>query len=152
MPPRIDFYVIADPEPRARAKFACALVEKAFALGNRVHLHCGDAAEAATIDTLLWTFRDRAFVPHARTLDAPPATGEPAPTEPVMVGHLEPALEPRDVLINLAPTVPAWFTSFDRVAEIVSDDPVVKAASRERYRVYRGHGCEPTTHQIGADR
>lgn len=147
MTTRVDFYVIADPEPRARAKFACALVEKAFALGNRVHVNCGDAAEAEAIDTLLWTFRDRAFVPHARAL------AEHAPAaEPVVVGHLEPAPAPREVLVNLAPSVPPWFASFDRVAEVVSEDPVIKAAGRERYRVYRGHGCEPTTHQIGADR
>ena len=147
MTTRVDFYVIADPEPRARAKFACALVEKAFALGNRVHLHCGDAAEAEQIDTLLWTFRDRAFVPHARAL-----AEHAAPDEPVVVGHLEPAPAPREVLVNLAPSVPPWFASFDRVAEVVSEDPVIKAAGRERYRVYRGQGCEPTTHQIGADR
>lgn len=144
---RVDFYVIADPEPRARAKFACALVEKAFALGNRVHLHCGDAAEAEAIDTLLWTFRDRAFVPHAR------AVGErDEAVEPVMVGHLEPAVAPRDVLINLAPTAPEWWQSFERVAEVVSEDPVVKAAGRERFRAYRAGGIEPTTHKMDADR
>jgi DNA polymerase-3 subunit chi len=144
---RVDFYVIADPEPRARAKFACALVEKAFALGNRVHLHCGDAAEAEQIDTLLWTFRDRAFVPHART-----TVDGAAAEEPVVVSHLEPAGAPREVLINLAPAVPAWFESFERVAEVVSEDPAVKAAGRERFRAYRVRGCEPTSHKIGAER
>lgn len=147
MTERVDFYVLADAEPRARAKFACQLAEKAFGLGNRVHLHCGDAAEAEAIDTLLWTFRDRAFVPHARAL-----AERAAVDEPVVVGHLEPAAEPRDVLINLAPSVPPWFQSFARVAEVVSEDPVVKAAGRERFRVYRASGCEPETHRIGADR
>lgn len=147
MAPRVDFYVIADPEPRARAKFACALVEKALELGNRVHLHCSDAAEAEAIDTLLWTFRDRAFVPHARATDAGGAADEP-----VMVGHLEPPAAPREVLVNLAPTVPAWFATFERVTEVVSEDPVVRAAGRERFRAYRAHGCEPTTHKIGAER
>ena len=142
MPTRVDFYVIADPEPRARNKFACQLAEKAFGLGNRVFLHCGDAAEAEALDTLLWTFRDRAFVPHARD------RGD----EPVIVGHGEPPTDQRDVLINLSPNVPEWFAEFDRVAEVVSDDPLVKAAGRERFRVYRSRGCEPTTHQIGTDR
>lgn len=147
MSTRVDFYVIADAEPRARNKFACALAEKAFGLGNRVFVHCGDAAEAEALDALLWTFRDRAFVPHARAADERAAVDEP-----VVVGHLEPAPEPRDVLINLSPEVPPWFESFARVAEVVSEDPVVKAAGRERYRVYRSRGCEPTTHQIGAER
>lgn len=146
MATRVDFYVISDAEPRARAKFACALVEKAFALGNRVYLHCSDATEAAAIDTLLWTFRDRSFVPHALALDT-----EAAGDEPVIVGHGEPRVAPRDVLINLAPDVPAWFDSFERVAEVISEDPAVKLAGRERFRVYRDRGCTPETHKIGAD-
>jgi len=145
--PRVDFYVIADPEPRARNKFACQLAEKAFGLGNRVFLHCGDASEAESIDTLLWTFRDRAFVPHALLRD-----DAPAGDEPVIVGHGAPPAGLREVLINLAPAVPAWFAEFERVAEVVSDDPLVKAAGRERFRAYRSHGCEPETHKLGTER
>ena len=139
MTTRVDFYVIAEAEPRARARFACALIEKAYSQGHRVHLHCSDAAEAETLDTLLWTFRDKAFVPHALR------HGD----EPVVVGHDEPAAAKREVLVNLAPVVPAWFASFARVAEVVSEDPAVKAAGRERFKFYREQGCTPETHKLG---
>ncbi|MNC91040.1 DNA polymerase III subunit chi [compost metagenome] len=56
------------------------------------------------------------------------------------------------MLVNLAPTVPTWFASYARVAEVVSEDPLVKAAGRERFRTYRASGFEPETHKIGAER
>lgn len=132
---QVEFHLIAGAEPRTRARYACELAAEAFRLGRRVHLHCSDAGEAATLDALLWTFRDRAFVPHSLG----------AGDEPVVVDHAEPAATPREVLINLAPAVPAWFASFEQVAEIIGEDPAVKAAGRERYKVYRERGCTPET-------
>ena len=137
--PRVDFYLLTDADPRARARVACRLAEKAFASSQRAHLHCTDAAQTETLDKLLWTFRDKAFVPH----------GLAGSGEPIEIGHLEPTAGAA-VLINLSDEVPAWFAGFERVAEIVAGEESSKQAGRARFRVYRDRGCELTTHELGA--
>ena len=138
--PRVDFYLLSEVEPRARARYACRLAEKAFEQKLRVHVHCEDAATAQTIDQLLWTFRDKAFLPHG-----PAGSGEP-----IEVGCEAPAEGERPVLINLATVVPEWFARFERVVEIVGGEDDSKHAGRARFRHYRDRGCELQTHEIAA--
>ena len=139
MTTRVDFYLLTDADPRARARVACRLAEKAFSAGQKVHVHCADAAEAETLDKLLWTFRDKAFLPH----------GLAGSDEPIEVGHAEPST-PAAVLINLTEDVPAWYARFERVAEIVAAGDPSKHAGRARFRFYRDRGCVPATHELGA--
>ena len=61
---RIDFYVLAQTDERARQLLACKLAEKAWRLENSVYIHTKNAADAERLDELLWTFRDGSFVPH----------------------------------------------------------------------------------------
>ena len=136
----IDFYVLGDPAAGTRELVACRLAAKAFSQGHRVLLHAADAAQAQALDDLLWTFRDDAFLPHA-TLAADPDA-------PVLIGWgEEPATLPY-LLVNLAATVPAFFSRFERVAEIISDEPAVRDAGRERFRFYRDRGYSLRTHKL----
>lgn len=139
---RVDFYLLPIAEPHGKLSFACRLVEKAFRDGRQVHVHASDAEEAAAIDALLWSFRDTAFVPHRR-IDAP--GDEPAP---VLIGWGEELSGHHDVLINLTPTVPPLFGRFERVAEIVLDEPALRAASRERWRFYKARGYPLAHHDL----
>jgi DNA polymerase III subunit chi len=50
------------------------------------------------------------------------------------------------VLINLHETPPPFFSRFERLAEIVSEDGA--AAARERFRFYRERGYELRTHNM----
>lgn len=59
----------------ARLKAVCQLVEKAFLGGERVFVWLQDETQQAGFDDLLWTFGDRAFVPH-ETLASDPAACE----------------------------------------------------------------------------
>ncbi len=142
-PGRVDFYVLEEPQPAARLRFACRLAEKAYHLDHRVHLQAGSAAEAADLDDLLWTFRQGSFVPHE--LAQP---GQP-PQSPVTIGH-GPAPPPQaDLLINLTGTVPDFADAFERVAEIVDGSDDGRRLGRERYRSYQERGRAPVTHNIG---
>jgi DNA polymerase-3 subunit chi len=140
--PKVDFYVLKESEPRARARFACRLADKAFGRGHTVHLHCDDAEQASALDALLWTFRDRAFVPHG-----PAGSGEP-----VTIGCAPPAGTHAEVLINLGAAVPEWYAGFGRIAEVVSEDPSDRQAGRARFRFYRDRGLDPETHELGTER
>ncbi|HWP94447.1 MAG TPA: DNA polymerase III subunit chi [Gammaproteobacteria bacterium] len=140
--PRIDFYVLKTAEPRERALFACRLAEKAFTLGHTVYIHTPSVAEAQSLDDLLWTWRDRSFVPHALAQEA----GGELP--PVVIGSGSEPPAAFDLLINLDDGVPAFFERFARVAEIVDEDGARRAAGRERFRFYRERGYAPETHTL----
>ena len=149
--PRIDFYLLAEsgpgldsgPDSGARDAAACRIAETAWRRGHRVHLHTGSEEAARRLDDLLWTWRDESFVPHA--LSGP----EEAPENVAVTlgwGALPGFAD--DVLVNLDPAVPAGFERFARVLEVVGGGDPARAAGRERFRHYRGHGCEPLTHRL----
>jgi DNA polymerase-3 subunit chi len=139
----VSFYVLAAQEPGARCNFACKLTEKAYKLGQRIHLCTTDDSEAETLDRMLWTFRQGSFIPHQR-LDA-----ARAPNAPVTISSGSDAPPPVDLLINLADEVPAFYGQFARIAEIIDGSAECREAGRSRHRFYRQHGLEPETHQIG---
>ena len=61
---RVDFYVLEQADNQARLRLACRLAEKAWQQKQQVLLLAPGADDARTLDDLLWTFRDRSFVPH----------------------------------------------------------------------------------------
>ena len=68
----------------------------------------------------------------------------------VTIGHdWEPEGE-CEVLINLDSDVPLFFSRFERVAEILDQDPQTRQKGRERYRFYRDRGYDLNTHEIDA--
>ena len=153
--PRIDFYLIEGAEAGACDTTACRVAEKAWRQGHRVHLHVGSAESARRLDDRLWTWRDESFVPHrVHDPDRGGGTGggggagEAADDVPVTIGWGELPGFADDVLLNLDPRVPDGFERFARVAEIVGGAESDRAAGRERFRRYRGHGCETRTHRL----
>jgi DNA polymerase-3 subunit chi len=145
--PQVDFYVLPGDEPGARLRFACRLVEKAWLKRHRVRVQLEPGGELETFDQLLWTFSDRAFIPHRRagTTDDTPA---PAPAPVVIADSEEPDEADGDVLVNLAAAQPAP-QGWSRIAEVVDADAGRRAQGRERYRAYRERGLEPNTHDMG---
>jgi len=140
---RVEFYVLASADAAARLQFACRLAEKVYNLGQTVHLHADGPAEAAELDTLLWTFRQGSFLPH----EVVAAGSEPA--SPVTIGHGPP---PRtaDLLVNLSAGVPGFAAGFPRVADVVDASEAGRQLGRQRFRAWRDGGREPVTHTIGA--
>lgn len=134
----IDFYVLADADPRRRDLLVCRLTEKAWELGHRIYIHAPE--RAPQLDALLWTFRDDAFLPHALADDDAYA--------PIVIGDGDEPLDTRYLLLNLSPSVPAFFSRFERVAEIVNDDASIREAGRERFRFYRDRGYSLRTHKL----
>lgn len=144
---RIDFYVLGDSADTARARFACRLVEKAWRLKHTVHLHVGSEGEARQLDSLMWTFEDGSFLPHV--VDQPGLDPGLAAATPVRIGCGAPSRE-AEILVNLDDAVPLFFSSFDRVAEIVGGGEPRRTAARERFRFYRDRGYAIRTHEIGS--
>lgn len=141
--PRVDFYLLDEPEGGGRDAIACRIVEKAWRRGHRVHVHVDSPESARRLDDLLWTWRDESFVPHGMC-----RSGEEAGHEPVTIGWgaLPPFAD--DVLLNLDHVVPDGFGRFGRIAEVVGGADAARSAGRERFRRYRDEGCAPATHRL----
>ena len=137
---RIDFYILSDSQAQAREIYACRLADKAYQLGHHIHIHSESEQQAQQLDELLWSLRAGSFIPHALYQDDPQL--------PVTIGFDSEPLENTDILINLSPEAPAFFSRFQRVAEIVNEDPLYKERARERFRFYRDRGYELQHHQI----
>lgn len=137
---RIDFYVLQSDQPREADTFACRLAEKAYRAGLRVLLAVDNRARAGELDQLLWTFREDSFLPHA------PQSAEQGAAVEINCGE-EPGLH-HGLLINLCSEVPGWFSRFERLAEIVLQQPRALARSRTRFSHFRDRGYPLQSHKI----
>ena len=141
---KVDFYVLAAADPRSRLTTACRLAEKAYEQGLRVAVRTSAPAETVEIDELMWTFSDRSFVPHGVW----PADPDFATATPVLISSGALPDSHRDVLVNLAADMPADFTAFSRICEVVAGDDDAKRRARLRWRGYKEAGLAPENHNL----
>lgn len=140
---RIDFYILPEGSTEAAVVAATMLCDKAASTFHKVYVNVPNPSEAEDLDGLLWSRRQGSFLSHERY------NGQPAqpPLPVIYFGTLEPPATHHEVLVNLALEVPAFFSRFERVCEIVSGDPAARAKSRERYKFYRDRGYELKTYE-----
>jgi len=138
----VDFYILKDKAPQAGMQFACRLAEKIFKDGHQVYINTTSGQQLKQLDDLLWTFRQGSFLPHAVcTSNEPEAT-------PILLGHAIEPEGPSDVLVNLAEDIPAFFSRFSRVTELVSGDDTQREMARTRYKFYKDRGYTVRSHQL----
>ncbi len=134
------FYTNADN----KLQTACQLTSKALVRGMRVMLLTPDAAATEQLGKLLWSVPSTGFTPHCRRDDPL------APVTPVIIDHSAEPLIHDQVLVNLCDDLPAFFSRFHRLVEIVGREDGDRTAARARFRFYRDRGYEIRTHQLGA--
>ncbi len=137
---KVDFYVLPETTSEARWLFACKLAEKVQRMGMRVLIAVNSEADAKQLDELLWTFKPESFVPH-QLING----GKPAPVE---ITFNDQAGDHQGLLINLSSSIPPWFSRFERVSEVVIQEPQMLAISRERYSFYRSRGYPIETRKL----
>ncbi len=141
MMPRVDFYIARDPSPQAAVRTACRLAEKAFQAGMRIHIQTQHSMDIDQLDAMLWTFRDRSFIPHEQFRD------DLEIDCPVTIGA-DMGPDSAEMLINLSQRQTEKFEQFQRIAEVIENQPEYVNAGRERYRFYREQGLEPQHHEV----
>ena len=141
---RVDFYVVPEDSGQDVVPTVCRLCDKATQAGQRLYLAVADAELVQRLDDALWTFRQGSFIAHERLGSAPPQPPPPA----VLLGSAEPPADYTAVMINLCAEVPAYFSRFERVLEIVCGDTTERQRSRERYRFYRDRGYPLVSHSL----
>jgi len=140
---RISFYVLKGNNEQDRQVFACRLIEKAYYQGQQIYIHTESEEQTKQLNQSLWSFRSDSFIPHQIV-----SSDDTDKQCPILVSHN--ATPPRlmNLLINLASDQPDFFSQFERVAEFVNDDNVIKKSGRERYRFYQQRGYELETFTI----
>ena len=128
----VDFYTGSSDKLRT----ACQVSHKAMQNGLRVLLHTPDETITETLDKLLWHYPATAFIPHCRSDDA--AANE----MPVVLGHQQETFPHSELLISLHTTCLPFFSRFERVIEIVSENEEDARTGRERYKFYKDRGYE----------
>lgn len=139
--PRADFYIVA--EPSISYRFVCQVAETVRKEGCDIYIHAASREAAATIDDLLWTFRDISFLPHA-SIDSMNAEDD----TPIIIGWEGEQPQQRQVLINLSGAVPEHAENYERIIEIVPSEPAERNQARARYRDYRARGLEMHSHNV----
>ena len=137
---QVDFYVVEDNAHDAWLRYACRLVEKAYTMGLHIHIQTADEYMTQQMDDLLWTFRDRSFIPHQKSCQSNELCA-------VTLNHETPN-DAREVLVNLSPEVPDNYQQYKRIVEIVANNESMKQSARERFKFYKDHDEEPTHHQV----
>jgi len=142
---RVDFYVLEEASSAGRLKLACRLAEKAYLASQVALVWHTDAQELKAFDDLLWTFMDGSFVPHEMLI-----AGTAIDDVPVLLSTGAPPPRTVDIIINLAPEVPACLGQTRRVAEIIDGDDARRRAGRARFKAYRDLGIQPASHNVNA--
>lgn len=133
--PRIEFYILPGDKPDERLLAACKLALKGWRHGLPVFLRCADAQQCQALDELLWNFRTDTFLPHNLQSEDPLA--------PVVIGMNEEPAQANGLLINLAGDISAHLPQFQRIIEIIDQEPDRLAGGRENFRSYRQRGFDP---------
>lgn len=129
---KVDFYTGSEDKLRT----ACQLSHKAMQNGVRVVISAPDPAAIDALDKLLWHYPATAFIPHCRS-DA-----EEAAQCPVVLDNGSEKFPHHDLLISLHPQCAPFFSRFERVIEIVTQDENDARFGRERYGFYKDRGYE----------
>lgn len=137
---QVDFYILPEATSEARWLFACRLADKAQRMGMRVLVAMDTEAEAHQFDELLWTFKPESFIPH-QLING----GKPAPIE---ITYNTDAGDHQGLLLNLSKALPAYFSRFERLAEVVVQEPEILTATRERFSFYKSRGYPIETRKL----
>lgn len=141
---RVDFYITKNTADESAAKLACRIAEKAFQQKHNIYIHTDNREQAEKLDQLMWVYRDGSFLPHCLLDD--PQHGQAA----ILIGYNEPPASSAAVLINISHEIPAFFSRFERVAEVVAGDDATREKARARYKFYRERGYPLETHELNS--
>lgn len=134
----IDFCFNVADKLRLVSRYAVKSIKQ----DGRLFVFTPDAQATGEVRRALWNFDQTSFIPHCGSSDAL------ATETPVIVDHATEPLVHDDVLLNLSPSHPPFFSRFRRLIEIVGNLEEDKAAARERFRFYRDRGYEIRRHDM----
>lgn len=137
---RVDFHFNAND----RIQHCCRLVRKIYKAGQKAVVYDVDASNLNALNQALWSFSQLDFIPHVL------AGSREAAQTPVLLASEPVEFPHHDVLVNLSPSPPEFFSRFERLIEVVSTDTADRERARQRWRFYKERGYPITTHDLAA--
>ncbi len=137
---RVSFYILRNSSVDSRFNILFRIVEKAYFKGHRIFINSNDENEAKRIDSDLWTFKAKRFLPHGfvNTREG----------EIIGIGWDQEPNEHTEVLINLQTTIPPFFSRFERLIEIIESNPDDLARGRLNWSYYKDRGYPLDKYEI----
>lgn len=136
-----DFYILPSADEDSRYRFLGKLATRALSAGHRLYILATDEHNAETISERLWQAGAESFLPNSlidKVSEAPILIGWQASHTP----------KKPDLLINLSLNTPVSLEEFNRIAEIITQDPEVLRSTRERFKTYQAAGYHTNMHDM----
>ena len=118
------------------------LIEKTLERGWRAVIRCDSAERADALDTLLWTYDEASFLPHAQQGDGDPAQ------QPVLITVEDANANSANVLFLVGgATPPAWDAPGDLTRIVLmfdGRDPAMLSAARASWKDAKSAGRDVT--------
>lgn len=129
-------------ERRALEEILPGLVEKSLARGWRAAIRTDSSERSDALDTLLWTYDDQSFLPHAQLGD-----GEPS-AQPVLITVEEGNPNSANIVFYVGGAMPSDWSSLSDLARIVllfdGKDEAALAAARGAWKDAKAGGHDVT--------
>ncbi|HSI22139.1 MAG TPA: DNA polymerase III subunit chi [Methylophilaceae bacterium] len=135
---RIDFYFNVMDKFRQVAELA----HHALNRQRRLFIYTTDVKAAAALESALWSQPPTGFLPHCRSDHAL------GPETPIIIDWQGQNLLHDDILINLTPEHPPFFSRFKGLIEVVGVEEDDRSNARSRFRFYRERGYEIKSHDV----
>lgn len=136
---KIDFHILPTADNFETLNYACRLAQKALSLGHRVLIATEHSEHCDQISSALWSFQRDSFMAHNRISEA---------NYHLQISDTNECGDHHDVLINLCADIPDYFSRFERVFEVVNQQPEFIEAGRKRYRFYNDRGYDIKRHDL----
>ena len=117
-----------------RFQIAIRVAAKAVKRKMKVSILTCTDMESNQLSDALWAASDTSFLPNCRSDDQNVAL------TPIAIDYDAKALRKEGLLINLTNDIPPFFSTFERLIEIVCQEPIVNIPARKRYLHYRDRG------------
>lgn len=148
---RIDFYILASDQIVARLEFSCRLAAKAARLGHDVYLHCDNQNDAINLKHMLDCEEEDGFLPnvildHHNENNADHEVQVIMP--PIQIGYGQCLANHHDIMVNVSHSKPTFFAMFDRLSEVVIQEPALLTMSRDSYRFYQNRNYPLHRHDL----
>ena len=129
------YHLLHWPLERALPK----LLEKALKRGHRAVVLAGSKDRVEDLNSVLWTYEERSWLPHGGAGD-----GEPA-EQPIFLTADDENPNGADVLVAVDGRAPASSDGFARIIDMFDGrDEAMVAAARQRWRGYLDQGLDLT--------
>ena len=133
---RVDFFIWPLCEKHYHDLAICNLISSIYLSKRSLTVFIEDAAERNRLDHLLWTFEKTSFIPHG--VDN---------TYPVELTS-DSVKANKSILMNLGTSCPIEPNKFEIIVETAGYDESTRSTARSRFKKYKEHGIEISSHKI----